>query len=219
MASRRRSASQRAITRGKIKKLQRAGLVSARIDADKPPSKLLKAKFYKYRSILSGKSAAVKVSSAAKARELRGKIGYGGEGRAVIVPREKGERFKVGKNDTITSTRKAYGATIEKKILGDKFAPPRAGEKLYYTIPKRRRGTASIKRTTFSSFDEMLYYLEKYEINFDDVEDYIEVERFKEGSRRERQERGEYLKARRRLQKKRAKSKSKKRKGSSRRKR
>lgn len=215
MPSRRRPAGQRAITRGKIIKLQRAGLLSRNINPDKAPSNIVKNKFYKYRSVISGKQAAVKLSTAKKAAAMRHKIGYGGAGKVVILPREKGEKFRVVK-DTITSKRPAYGQTIEKTI-GDKFLPPRPGEKVYYTIPARRRGTTHIKRRTFSSFNELLKTFEKYEISFEEVEDYIEVERFAPGSRRERQHRKEYLDARNRLARKRARElrgrrKSKKRK-------
>jgi hypothetical protein len=190
--------SQRAITRGKIKRLQRAGLISAKVDAGRKPSPHTIQQIYKYRSVLSGKTAAVKVSSSKKAKELRGRIGAGGQGRVVIIPRETGERFRVTRKDEIKSTRRAYGQVVEKTI-GDKFTPSKPGEKIYYTIPTRRRGLGSLKRRTFASFDEMLFYLEKYEINFEDIEDYIEVERFREGSYRERKHKREYNKAVRRL--------------------
>jgi len=195
--SKRRSASQRAITRGKIIKLQKSGLISGKINPDKAPSNYVKNQFYKYRSVISGKAAAVKLSNAAKAKEIRAKIGEGGQGRVVVIPREKGEKFRV-ENDTIKSTRTQYGQRIEKTV-GDKFTAPRSGEKVYYTLPHRKRGLGKLKRKTFSSFDEMLFYLEKYEIEFEDIEDYIEVERFKEGSRRQKQVQGEYRAAVRRL--------------------
>lgn len=195
-------AAQRAITRGKIRKLQKAGILSGKIDADKPPSQFVKSQFYKYRSVISDKQAAVKLSSAKKAAELRNKIGEGGRGKIVIVPREPGEKFTVTKDDTIKSRRTQYGQRIEKTI-GDKFSPPRAGEKVYYTIPRRKRGTGSLKRRTFASFDEMLFYLTKYEIEFEDIEDYIEVERVHDGSRKQKQVAKEYNAARAKLLRKR----------------
>jgi hypothetical protein len=178
--SKNRRGSQRAITRGKIRKLQRAGLLSPKINPNRKPSKYILSKFYTYRSVISGRAAAVTVSTTKKAASLRNKIGEGGAGRVVIVPREKGERFRVVK-DVIKSTRKQYGQTIEKTV-GDRFTAPKSGEKVYYTLPKRRRGTKNLKRQTFASFDEMLFYLSKYDISFEDIEDYIEVEKFKEGS-------------------------------------
>lgn len=200
--SKRRAASQRAITRGKIIKLQKAGLISGKIDPNKKPSERTKNILYKYSKVISGKQAAVKVSSAAKAKELRAKIGEGGSGRVVIVPRERGEKFTVTKNNTIKSTRTQYGQRIEKTV-GDKFQPPKPGEKVYYTLPRRKRGLGSLKRRTFSSFDEMLFYLQKYEIEFDDIEDYIEVEKFKEDSRRQKEVQREYNRAVKRLKNKR----------------
>jgi hypothetical protein len=205
MASSKKSrAGQRAITRGKIRKLQRAGLLSKDLDVNRKPSKYVLSQLYKYKSVISGKQAALKVSSAKKAADLRNKIGEGGRGRIVIVPREKGERFRVTKTDEIKSTRKAYGQTIEKTI-GDKFTAPRPGEKVYYTIPRRKRGLGNLKRRTFASFDELLFYLSKYEIEFDDVEKYIEVERFAEGSRRQKQHQKEYTAAVRKLKRNRVK--------------
>jgi len=171
--------------------LQRAGLLSQNINVNRKPSKYVLSQFYKYKSVISGKQAAIQLPKASDAAELRRRIGEGGRGRIVIVPREKGERFRVTKTGEIKSTRQAYGQRIEKTI-GDKFTPPKPGEKLYYTIPRRKRGLGSLKRHTFSSFDEMLFYLSKYEIEFDDIEKYIEVERFAEGSRRQRQHQKEY---------------------------
>lgn len=213
MATKKRRSGQQAITRRKIIKLQKAGLLSAKIDPDKRPSKIVLSKFDKYRGVLSGRLAAVKVSSSAKAKELRGRLGEGGQGKVVIVPREKGEKFRVV-GDTIKSTRVQYGQRIEKTI-GDKFSPPKAGEKIYYTIPRRKRGLGQLRRHTFASFDELLFYLSKYEIEFDEIEDYIEVEKFAEGSTRQRQHQREYDTARAKLIKRRkrkpAKKKSKKR--------
>lgn len=207
-SSKKRSLRQREITARKIRKLQSAGLISKNINPNKKPSTLTLNKFHKYREVLSGKKAAFRVSTAAKAKELRDKIGEGGIGRTVIVPREKGEKFHVGKDDKITSTRNQYGQKIH-KVVGDKFAPPKPGERVYYTLPRRKRGLGQLKRRTFASFDEMLFYLTKYEIEFEDIEDYIETERVKEGSRTQKRVQQEYNAAREKLRKKRRKGKTK----------
>ena len=206
-SSRSKRSGQRAITAGKIKKLQRAGLISAKIDPYKKPSTITLNKISKYRSVISGKQAAVRLSSSKKAAELRKRIGEGGAGRVVIVSREKGEKFTVTKKDEIHSTRNQYGQKIHKTI-GDKFSPPKAGEKVYYTLPRRKRGLGQLKRRTFASFDELLFYLTKYEVNFDEIEDYIEVEKFKDGSRKQKQVQREYNEARAKLLKKRRRSRS-----------
>jgi hypothetical protein len=212
MAIRKNSSRQatRRITAQKIRKLQRSGLISKRVDPSAKPSARVLSKLYKFRSVISGKEAAVRLSSAGKAKALRDKIGAGGAGRVVIVPRERGERFRVSAKDEIKSTRKAYGQIVEKTI-GDKFTPPRQGEKIYYTIPRRKRGLGKLKRHTFASFDELLFYLEKYEIEFDDIEDFIEVERFSEGSRRQREFQREYSSAVRKLKRKRKSRRSRRR--------
>jgi hypothetical protein len=197
--------SQRAITSGKIKKLQRAGLLSDRINPDTKPSKYVVNQLFKYRGVLSGRQAAVTVSSARKASELRTKVGEGGVRNIVIVPRQKGERFRVTKDDKIKSTRKAYGQTID-KIIGETFTAPKPGEKLYYTIPKRVRGTRHFKRRTFASYDELLFYLSSESgsgMDEKDIRQYLEIERFREGSRRERQFKREYNEAVRKLKNKR----------------
>lgn len=212
-STRRRSASQRAITRGKILKLQRAGLLSGKIDPDKAPSNYTKNAFYKYRGVLSGRQAAVKLKSSDKAAEMRRRIGDGGRGKVVIVPREKGEKFRVTKSDEIVSTRQQYGQTIEKKIGSKLGRSPGPGERVYYTIPRRRRGGKYLKRQTFSSFDEMLYYLSKYEIDFTDIEDYIEVETVKAGSRRQVALSQEITRERKRYEKRKSRAKRKRRRG------
>lgn len=190
--------AQRALTRGKIRKLQRAGLIGESVNPNAKPSKYTLSQLYKYRSVISGREAAIKVSSQSKARDLRNRIGAGGKGKVVIIPREKGERFRITEDDKIKSTRKAYGQTIEKTI-GDKFTPPRPGERIYYTLPTRKRGLGQLKRKTFASFNEMLFYLSAYEIDFDDIEDYIEIERFSDGSRRQKEFQAQYNKAVRKL--------------------
>ena len=194
------SGGQRAITRGKIRKLQRAGLLSAKINANKKPSKYVLSQLYRFRGLTAPRPsvAAVRVSSARKAAEYRNKIGAGGRGRVVVIPREKGEKFHVTSKDEIKSTRQAYGQTISKTI-GDKFLPPKEGERVYYTLPRRKRGLGSLKRRTFASFDEMLFYLTKYEIDFEDIEDYIEVERVREGSPTAKRVADEYNSAVRKL--------------------
>lgn len=197
-SSKKSSYSQRAITRGKIRKLQRAGLLSSKVNVNRKPSKYILSQLYKYKSVISGKEAALKISSSAKAQEYRNRIGYGGRGKIVVIPKERGERFRVTKTDEIKSTRKAYGEVINKTI-GDKFTPPKPGERLYYTIPRRKRGLGSLKRHTFASFDELLFYISKYDIEFDEIEKFIEVERFAAGSRRERQFKREYATAVRKL--------------------
>lgn len=192
-------------TQRKIRKLQRAGILSPKIDPTKKPSKYVLAKFSKYRGVLSGRQAAISVSSSPKASELRNKIGEGGERKIVIVPREKGETFSVIRGDKIRSHRTQYGQKIEKTI-GDKFSAPKAGERVYYTLPRRKRGMGLLKRRTFASFDEMLFYLTKYEVEFEDIEDYIEVERVKDGSRTQKRVAKEYNAARAKLQRARAKA-------------
>jgi hypothetical protein len=176
----------------KVEKLQRAGLIGP-VDTRKRPTPYILGQLTRYKEVIAGRATVVKAPSAAKARELRKRLGVKGSGRAVVVPREPGEKIRIDKEGVIKSTRKRYGQTI-KKTIGDRSSIQRPTDnvKRYYTLPHRRRGTRNLKRTTFASFDEMLFYLEKYEIDFEEIEDYIEVEEFKKGSRKEKQARQKY---------------------------
>src|SRR5215469_8446857 len=159
-SSKRRSASQRATTARKIRKLQKAGLLSEKIDPNKAPSTFVKNKIYKYQSVIAGNAAAVKLSSSKKAQEVRRKIGIGGEGKVAVIAREKGEKFRVLAGDKIKSHRVVDTPqgkkTIDKDISLD-FAsinrPNRPGEQRYFTLPRRFRGSGVFSRRTFASLD------------------------------------------------------------------
>lgn len=196
MATKKSSNAQvsRRIYAAKVRKLQKAGLLKG-VNPDKKPTPAVHGVFRKYQDLLTGRAAAVQAPTGEKARELRKRLGVRGSGKTLIIPREKGERITVTKAGIVKSHREAYGQTIDKEI-GAKIAPPAPGEKIYYTIPRRKRGLGMLKRHTFASFDEMLFYLEKYEVDFEDIEDYIETEKFREGSRKGKRLRKEYEKDR-----------------------
>jgi hypothetical protein len=183
-------AAQRSIFKKNVQKLQRAGLIG-KVDFRKKADAATIRRLEKYRSVLVGKSAVVKAPDLATAVRLRKTLGLKGSGKTLVIPKEKGEQYKYQKSTgEITSSRSGYlpGEKI-KKTLGRQFpaAPePHSGKRLYYTIPERTRGVGRIKRKTFSSFDEMLFYLSKYEINFEDIENRIEVEEVSSGSRKDK---------------------------------
>lgn len=179
----------------KVRKLQRAGLLK-NIDVRKKPTPGVFAQFTKHKDILSGRVAPLRASSRTKAKEIRSKLGVKGTGTYVYIPREKGERVTITKAGKIKSKRTRYGQTIEKEI-GGKIEPPKPGEKFYYTLPYRKRGLTGLARHTFASFDEMLFYLTRYEINFEDIEDYIEVEKVHDGSAKDQTLHTKYVKERR----------------------
>jgi len=160
----------------KVKKLKRAGLLQ-NVDPRKKPTPAILGVLTKYKDVLTGRSAVVKARDKNKASEIRKRLGLRGSGNTIIVPREKGEKIRITKGGEIKSTRKRYGQTI-RKTIGAKIEPPPKNVKRYYTIPTRKRGLSNLKRHTFASFDELLFYISKYEINFEDVEEYIEVEEF-----------------------------------------
>jgi len=188
--SRQRQASRRAYE-NKVRKLQRAGYLK-NVNPKKKPTPSVFAAFTRHKDILQNKAAVLKAPSKEKARELRLRLGAKGSGKNVILPRERGEKFTISKSGKIRSHREAYGQTIDKEI-GAELRPPEPGEKLYYTLPTRKRGLGRITRHTFSSFDELLAHISAYDIDFEDIEDYIEIERFREGSTRERREHRKYL--------------------------
>lgn len=179
--------TQHAIFKKKVEKLQRAGLIG-KVDFRKKASPATLRKLDQYKSVLLGKAAAVKAPDLATARKLRKTLGLKGTGKTIIVPREKGEKYSLKKSTgEIVSTRRGYnpGETI-KKTLSKGFPAPEpsgASRRLYYTIPERTRGAGKLKRKTFGSFDEMLYYISKYDVRFEDIEDRIEIEEITKGGR------------------------------------
>jgi hypothetical protein len=185
MPKRNSRAAQRAIYKKNVHKLQRAGLIGD-VDFRKKPSPAIIRRLDKYKAVLIGKSAVVQAPDLATARRLRKTLGLSGSGKTVVIPKEKGERYAFQKSTgEITSTRKGYneGEKI-KKTLSKNFPskpPPGSNERLYYTIPARTRGAGRLKRKTFSSFDEMLYYISKYDVRFEDIEDRIEIEEISKG--------------------------------------
>jgi len=186
-----RGKTQRDNTKANIKKLQAAGLLGP-VDLRKKISPDVIRRMDKYRAVLTGKAAVVKAPDLATARKLRKTLGLTGSGKSIVVPKEKGETYRLRKSTgEIVSTRKGYNeGEIIHKTLGGKFPTkpaPSSGKRLYYTIPERQRGLGKLKRHTFGSFDEMLYYMSKYEIDFEDIEDRIEIEEVSTGSRKDKQ--------------------------------
>lgn len=180
--------TQRDIYKSNIKKLQRAGLIG-KVNLSKKATPAIVRRLEKYRSVLIGKATTVKAPDEKTARRLRKTLGLKGSGKTIVVPREKHERYSFEKSTgDIVSKRKGYneGEIIHKR-LGQPFpaAPPDKNSRLYYTIPARTRGAGALKRKTFSSFDEMLYYLSRYEVEFEDIENRIEIEEIKTGSTRD----------------------------------
>lgn len=179
--------TQRQIYRTNIKKLQNAGLIGD-VDFRKKATPAIVRKLEKYRAVIVGKAATVKAPDLETARRLRKTLGLKGTGKTIVVPKEKGERYKFAKSTgEITSTRKGYNpGEVIKKTLGEKFPatpPAHSNRRLYYSIPSGTRGAGRLKRRTFGSFDEMLYYLSKYEIDFSDIEDRVEIEEIQKGGR------------------------------------
>jgi hypothetical protein len=171
--------------RRNVRRLVKAGLLEPSQTKDKAK---IRRTIIKYNDLLSGKATALKTNTKQQAAKLRGKLGLRGTSKTIVVPRHKGEKLKITKDAKIVGTREQYGQTVHREVGKFKFdQTPKPGEKLYYTIPTRKRGAGKLKRHTFSSFDEMLFYLEKYEIDFEDIEDFIEVEHFKVGSKRQKQ--------------------------------
>jgi hypothetical protein len=183
--SKSRRSAQRQFYVRRVKKLQRAGLLGP-VDTRKKAPRRVIAAFEKYRDVLSGRSQAVKAPDAKAARDIRKKFKLRGRGKTVVIPREKKERYTITKKAELRSQRPGFkpGETIKKVIGRREQLAPLPGEKTYYTIPERTRGAGKLKRRTFSTFDELLYYLDKYDTNFEDIEEYLEVEHVSETSRK-----------------------------------
>lgn len=172
--------------RSRVKKLQTAGLLG-KIDLRKAHDPKARRAILKYADYLSGTASAIKVKTEAQARELRKKYKALGTGSTVVIPKEKTEKVRINAKGEIISTRKnpIPGRGDIKKVKGSReVRAPKEGEQIYYTIPEHRRGLGKVVRHTFSNFDDMLEYLSKYDINFDDIEDFIETEYVKPASRK-----------------------------------
>lgn len=186
MSSKNPRGDQRIYFKRQVAKLQKLGLLG-KVDLRKKGQRSVINKIYKYRDVLSGKAAAVKAPDKETAVKLRGKFGLRGVGSVVVVPKEKREKYSISKAGELKSTRPGYvaGEKIVKVIGEKKERVPKPGERAYYTLPERKRGLGKLKRKTFASFDELLYYMMKYEIDFEEIEDFIEVEYIDKGSRKE----------------------------------
>lgn len=171
-----------------VAKLQKAGLlgkVNLRLAHDPKARRAI----IKYKDYLSGRSVAVKAPSGAVARQLSTDLGLKRRGQTLIVPKEKRERnFRVTKSGELKSDRPNPAAPGEKitRNIGKRNKPPKAGERVYYTIRERKRGLGTLKRTTFSTFDDLLEYLNAYNLNWDDIEPYMETETISEHGRKAR---------------------------------
>lgn len=181
--------AQRDFINKKVEKLQRAGLLGA-VDTRKPLSKSVINRLHKYNDLVTGKATSVKAPSIKEAARLRKQLGLKGSGRTIVIPKEKKERYTYRKSTgEIVSKRPGYseGETISKTLAPRQIQRPDANKRLYYTIPERTRGAGRLKRKTFSSFDEMLYYIHKYDLRFEDIEDRLEIEEVTIGSRKDKQ--------------------------------
>jgi hypothetical protein len=191
MAKRNSRTAQRSIFKKNVEKLQRAGLIGD-VDFRKKATPAIIRRIEKYKSVIAGHAAAVQAPDLATARRLRKTLGLQGTGKTVVIPKEKGERYKYQKSTgEIVSERKGYnpGEKI-KKTISKQFPskpPPGSDKRLYYTIPERTRGAGKLKRRTFGTFDEMLYYMSKYDVRFEDIEDHIEIEEIQKGGRSDKQ--------------------------------
>lgn len=186
MAVRKRFAAktQRDIHNKNVEKLKRAGLISGNLSKEAETRRI-----QKYRGLLNGKETAVQAPDIKTAQRLRKTLGLKGSGKTIIVPKEKGERFRYQKSTgEITSTRRGYneGETIKKTLGPKNIERPAENRHLYYTIPERTRGAGKLKRRTFANFNEFIYYLHSYDINFEDIEDRLEIEEVTRGSRKDK---------------------------------
>lgn len=213
---------QRARTQRRIIRLRDLGLIDKKTDARKEPTRGVRNALLKYKDLLDGRAQAIRAPKGVKASSFRQRFKFRGKGDVVVIPKEKGEKYVIQKSGDLVSRRKGEGGEIIKKTVSEKFKPRPANARVYYTLPEKRRGSAGrLKRKTFANLDELLYYLSQYDVNFDDVEPYIEVEEFEKNSRQDktisakiRLERAAAIQRRKRRKKREAKAKTKRRKSS-----
>src|SRR5882762_1168351 len=97
MSSKSRRYSPHEIYKRKARKLQSKGLLGDVDFRKRADPKVIRA-FEKYSDVLAGKATVVEAPTARKGRELRRKLGVGGKGKAVVVPKEsKSEKISYSK--------------------------------------------------------------------------------------------------------------------------
>jgi hypothetical protein len=163
-----------------LRRLRDLGIISAKTDLRKTPSKRTRTLINKIKPVLEGKASAVKPADPSAY-----KSGFSVLKDVVIVPRKKGERIAVSKTGKITKTRREGNRRIKSTIRTGQPAAierPAANKVIIFKVPFKKRGTDQVEYRRFTydglktffaeylrniqQFDEWAQFIEEEEITF-----------------------------------------------------
>jgi hypothetical protein len=141
-----------------LKRLRDLGLYKG--DLRKKPTKYALNKIEKFDAVLKGKATIVRPSDPKRFKDIFETVG-----KAVIVPRRKGERISVDKSGEIVSVRKSGKRTIRARgktvKRADVIEKPEAERNVQYVIPFNSRDGVTWFR--FPDYDELKKFMAGYD--------------------------------------------------------
>jgi hypothetical protein len=157
----RRSKAQASRDKRALQKLRSTGLYTGKIDLRKAPTRYQKSLMGRFADVLAGKAAVVRPADP-KAYK---RAGFRTAGKAVIVPKRKGERIGVGKTGRITRTRKGAKRATIIPVRGAPVAegpvPGEPAAQIYYLPFKAGTGPgAPVEYRRFSRRGLVKFFLE-----------------------------------------------------------
>lgn len=175
MAIKSKARTQAARDKKSLRKLRELGLLTAKADLRRKPSKYQKSLLSKFSDVLNGKAAVVKPKNPTEYKGI-----FRVQNGRVVVPRRKGETIKVDKKGRIAGERKdASGRKIKSRIhkvpRGD--MPARQTGRVQYVIPFITRG-GEINWMRWPNYDELKKFMEGY--NYKDWPNYVVTEKVDE---------------------------------------
>lgn len=169
-----------------LRRLKRAGVYSGKIDKRrKRPTSYQQRIIKQFADVLRGRATVVRPKNPAS----YGRI-FKRRGRAVIVPRGKGEKIRVNKAGNIVRERRGPRGekiigTFRRTKPGEKLKKPPATLKVNYAIPFARRvsGGYRLEWHRFPNFDLLQAFMQEYEKSdekgqprYPDWPDYVLIE-------------------------------------------
>lgn len=151
-------------------------------DARKAPTHYGKSLVAKLSDVLKGKAAVI-TTTRTTARKYR-EAGFKVRGNKIIVPKEKGERYKISKSGEITSTRRTLtGQKVKKHVEPSKRETVRDlpthapnGNRYQYAVPFKR-GRDAFERFRFPDKESLQHFMQPgYDKRYPDWLQYVELE-------------------------------------------
>lgn len=166
-----------------LRKLRDLGIIK-RVDLRKLPTRKQRRLIRKYDAVVKGRAVVLKPKNPKSYRNV-----FKVSGKNVIVPRAKGDRWRLNKAGKITRSRKTAGrsstATMEP---ASNVRRPSKGKapRVAYAIPFGRSG-GGVEWYRFPTYDALKKFLAEYESKYrrkyKNADDYILVEELQRGWR------------------------------------